>query len=40
MYMRKAFTGIDGFRIDRENTQKNVIQQDVKKVRRKWKEIF
>ena len=35
--MRKTFTGMDGFRIDRENKQKNAIQQDVKKVRKKSK---
>ena len=31
---------MDGFRIDRENTKQNAIQQDGKKVRRKSKYIF
>ena len=31
---------MDVFRINRENTVKNAIQQDVKKVRRKSKEMF
>ena len=31
---------MDGFRIDRENTQKSAMKQDVLKVRRKSKYMF
>ena len=39
-HMRKIFTGMDGFRTDRENTENNATQQHVKKARKKSKYMY